>query len=561
MKKEKAWRSGHAVKNVQGGEGVPDNIAATNMKTAVKRQPKTNLIVLNIFLIRMKNNRQWAVPLHAAKWMVAGLSGVAILAGCATQAPPVKSSDGWRKDQVADAYVFGYPLVAQDIAREKATGGDGTKPGQAPVNTLRHTTALPPVGAAGRPSVDTLESTAWLDVSGGPVLVSLPALPLLPDVPTAASSRMRYFDIRAFDTWTNVIYSSADHGPEPVAPAAPVMKRRGAKTPHAPKVATPQGSVLAFVPAGFTGNLPEGVSRVETPTRYVYVSIRVRVFGQRDVRDARKWQTAMSIEASSSNKTSAATAGAAWPNATAKTPTVVIGGDQVDTLDAPSFFTRLAKAMEDNPPAPKDPHAISLLGDLGVKAGEPVGFKPGDDALLAAGIADGRSRVNTLPSNAVSRNGWVWFSEGAGAYDQDYTLRAYLAQRQPGTGTREGEIKPVARSDSDGHALNGANEYVMHFAPNQLPPVRGFWTLTAYTKDGALIDDKSPRLSLSDRDRLKKNKDGSVDVVVSASAPVKARAPNWLPVPDGEFQLMFRLYAPKTDATEGNWAPPSIERQ
>ena len=507
----------------------------------------------------MKNNRRWAVPLQAALWAAVSLSSIAILAGCATsQAPTVKSGDGWRKDQVSDAYVFGYPLVVQDIAREKATGGDGTRPGQAPVNTLRNTMALPPVGATGLPSVDTLESTAWLDVSSGPVLVSLPNLPTLPDVPNAASLHTRYFDARAFDTWTNVIYSSVDRTPEA---AAPMLKKHGAKAARAARSAAAQGTVLAFVPAGYTGALPEGVSRIETPTRYVWLSIRVRVYGQRDLREAHKWQTAMSIEAPSADKTSPATAGSAWPNVTAKTPTVVSGSDQPDSLDANAFFTRLARAMDDNPPAPKDPHAVDLLAALGVRAGEPVQFRSDDAALLAAGMADGRTRVATLPSNAVSRNGWVWFSDGAGNYDTDYTLRAYLAQHQPGTGTKEGEIKPVARSDSDGHALNGANEYVMHFAPNQLPPVRGFWTLTAYTKDGALIDDKAPRLSLSDHDHLKKNKDGSVDIVVSASAPVKTRSPNWLPAPDGDFQLMLRLYAPKKDATDGGWAPPVIERQ
>ena len=500
----------------------------------------------------MKNNRRWAISLYTALWVAAGLSSLAVLGGCATQAPVVTSGDGWRKDQVADAYVFGYPLVASDIAREKATGGDASRPGQAPVNTLRHATALPPVGVSGRPSVDTLESTAWLDVASGPVLVSLPNSP--------NTLHGRYYDARAFDAWTNVIYSSIPHGPEQ---AVPVKRKLSAKAARAARLAAQQGNVIAFVPKGYTGTLPDGVTRVETPTRYVWLSIRVRVNGQRDVREARKLQTAMTIEAPSADKTSVATAGSAWPNVTASTPTVVTGpgGDRADSLDATAFFTRLAKALQDNPPAPNDPHAVRLLGDLGVKAGEPVQFRPADADLLATGLADGRTRVDTVPSNAISRNGWVWFGDGAGNYDTDYTLRAFLARRQPGTGTKEDEVKPVAFSDSDGHALNGANEYVLHFAPNQLPPVRGFWTLTAYTKGGALIDDKTLRLSLNDRDRLKKNRDGSVDISVSAAEPAKARVSNWLPAPDGDFQLMFRLYAPKAEASNGTWAPPAIERQ
>ncbi len=91
--------------------------------------------------------------------------------------------------------------------------------------------------------------------------------------------------------------------------------------------------------------------------------------------------------------------------------------------------------------------------------------------------------------------------------------------------------------------------------------MRGFWTLTAYTKDGALIDDKRLRLSLSDRDRLRKNRDGSIDVYVSAESSGRAHVSNWLPAPAGEFQLTMRLYAPKAQASDGTWSPPAIKRQ
>ena len=91
--------------------------------------------------------------------------------------------------------------------------------------------------------------------------------------------------------------------------------------------------------------------------------------------------------------------------------------------------------------------------------------------------------------------------------------------------------------------------------------MRGFWTLTAYTKDGALADDKVPRLSVSDHDKLKKNRDGSFDVIVSGASPGKARVSNWLPAPGGDFQLVMRLYAPKPQAADGSWAPPAVQRQ
>jgi len=494
----------------------------------------------------MKINRRWTFPLHAALWMAAGLSSAAMLAGCATKAPESKSNGGWLKDQVADAYTFGFPLVASDLARERAAGGDASRPGQAPLNTLRHATALPPVGAPGYPSVDTLESTAWLDLQSEPVIVSLPAAP-----------RGRFYDARAFDAWTNVLYSSADRTPFPKA------------------------QTIAFVPAGWKGTLPAGVQRVDAPTRYVWLSIRVRVNGVRDVREARKLQTAMRVETLSSAKGAGPDASPAWAPGSASGAAPAVSGawptgaadrpatatalasppEQAEALDATAYFTRLARALDDSPPAADDAHAMSQLADLGVKPGEPVQFRKGDAPLLASGLADARERLATIPSNALTKNGWTWFGEGVGNYGSDYTLRAFLARRQPGTGTKESEVKPVAGVDSDDHPLNGANSYVLHFEPNQLPPVRGFWTLTAYTKDGALVDSKVPRLSISDRDKLRKNRDGSVDVIVSESSPGKARESNWLPAPEGDFVLMMRLYAPKPQASDGTWAPPAVQRQ
>jgi hypothetical protein len=90
--------------------------------------------------------------------------------------------------------------------------------------------------------------------------------------------------------------------------------------------------------------------------------------------------------------------------------------------------------------------------------------------------------------------------------------------------------------------------------------VRAFWTLTPYTTGGALPDVGSARRSLGDRDRLRRNHDGSVDIVVSAS-PGGAHAANWLPAPRTDFALALRLYAPKPQATDGSWTPPAVVRK
>jgi hypothetical protein len=158
----------------------------------------------------------------------------------------------------------------------------------------------------------------------------------------------------------------------------------------------------------------------------------------------------------------------------------------------------------------------------------------------------------------LSGNGWSWFGDGVGNYGPDYAMRAYAAYAQPGIGTKDDEVRAVATQDSDGHVLNGANRYVIHFAPNQLPPVRGFWSITAYTKDGALGESAPARLAVGDRNGARRNHDGSLDVTVSSA---RGKSGNWLPAPRADLQLVLRLYAPKPQATDGSWQPPAVVRQ
>ncbi|MEQ5844070.1 DUF1254 domain-containing protein [Paraburkholderia acidicola] len=473
----------------------------------------------------MIKSRRDSFSLH---WTCASLAGLAFLAGCA--APPGDSpkSTGWIKDEVADSYVFGYPLVLMSVARDAAVGDSM---GQAPVNTLRHAQTLPPVGAANptTPSLDTLDSTGWLDVGAEPVIVSLP------------DSHGRYVDARALDMWTNVIWSTAAQ----VGPHAAGLKAQ----------------TIAFVGPGWQGDLPKGVTRVNVPTRNLWLTVRVQSSSPRDVVAVRKLQRAMRVAPLSAWSKPAASAAAPAPRPvgnpadvpSAATPAILVAG-----YDANAFFGRLAQALQDNPPEPVDPHALKTLSDLGVTPGASAALPSGASDAIATGLADGHDRVATAPSNLLTGNGWSWFGDGIGNYGPDYSLRAYAAFAQPGIGTRDDEVRATVAVDGDGRALNGANRYQIHFAPNQLPPVRGFWSITAYTKEGALGESAPAHLAVGDRNGLRRNHDGSVDVTVSA---VRAKATNWLPVPRADFQLMMRLYAPKPEATDGSWAPPTVVRQ
>ena len=95
----------------------------------------------------------------------------------------------------AEAYVYAYPLVIMEVSRRQQTArGSSGKPGFGASNAFHHMRAFPTADfrAIVRPNFDTLYSSAWLDLTGGPVLIDLP------------DSGGRYYMLPLLDMWTDV---------------------------------------------------------------------------------------------------------------------------------------------------------------------------------------------------------------------------------------------------------------------------------------------------------------------------------------------------------------------
>jgi hypothetical protein len=158
-------------------------------------------------------------------------------------------------------------------------------------------------------------------------------------------------------------------------------------------------------------------------------------------------------------------------------------------------------------------------------------------------------------------NGWI-VSTGSGHYGTDYLQRALVAYIGVGGNLPADGFYPIARFDGSGKVLNGASSYVMHFTKADIPPIHpgGFWSITLYDKEYFLVSNSINRYSLSPRDQLQPNPDGSMDLYIQKESPGPDKQANWLPAPDGEFILMLRLYWPKDEAVNGAWVPPPVRR-
>jgi hypothetical protein len=116
--------------------------------------------------------------------------------------------------------------------------------------------------------------------------------------------------------------------------------------------------------------------------------------------------------------------------------------------------------------------------------------------------------------------------------------------------------------DMTGGRLNGANSYTVTFPKGQLPPVRGFWSLTLYNRHHFFEPNEIKRYSVGTKSRsLKIAADGSLTIYVQATPPPGDQRENWLPAPKGEdFSLYVRAYWPEPPARDGRWTPPPVEK-
>jgi hypothetical protein len=157
-------------------------------------------------------------------------------------------------------------------------------------------------------------------------------------------------------------------------------------------------------------------------------------------------------------------------------------------------------------------------------------------------------------------NGWGYTTKTR-IYGTDYLMRALVTAIGLGANRPQDAIYPTSLKDAAGYAYDGANKYIVRFHKNQLPPVQGFWSRTMYDADYFFAANPINRYSISARQNLKTNPDGSVDLYIQKDSPGAAKESDWLPAPSGKFLLMMRLYWPKpTDPSilDGSWVIPPV---
>ncbi len=133
-----------------------------------------------------------------------------------------------------------------------------------------------------------------------------------------------------------------------------------------------------------------------------------------------------------------------------------------------------------------------------------------------------------------------------GTYGTDYLHRAGVAYGGYGANVPQDAIYPTTYVDQDGKPLDSAKRYILHFDKDSIPPVNAFWSLTMYNERQLFAANPIHRYAIGDRDKLKFNADGSLDLYIQRTSPGKDKESNWLPTPaKGAFSLGMRLTGQK----------------
>jgi hypothetical protein len=349
----------------------------------------------------------------------------------------------------------------------------------------------------------------------------------------------RYFLMPMLDGWTNVFQ-------------VPGKRTTGTKA-----------QTYAITGPGWKGTLPAGVQELKSPTNMVWILGRIYCTGTpEDYKAVHEAQDAFKLVPQSAyGKSYTPPPGTVDPAVDMKTAV----REQVNKLDATAYFTLLCQLMKANPPVAADAPELARFAKISIVPGQDF-----EASKLRADFAEripkasfDRIMIQFKINRAVKHdNGWN-FTTKTGLYGADYLMRALITAIGLGANRPQDAVYPTSLKAADGDAYDGPHTYVMRFPKGQLPPARGFWSLTMYDAEYFFVPNVLNRYSISARQNLKTNPDRSVDLYIQKDSPGAAKESNWLPASPGEFILMLRMYWPSEKSPSiinGSWTIPAVKK-
>ena len=419
-----------------------------------------------------------------------------------------------------DAFIYGYPTVDLYNILYKYAGDPSSPEYKAPLNKLYNTrhVATPQDKTIVAPNCDTPYSYAWLDLRAEPMVLSIP--PFEPN---------RYVSLMLVDLYTYIV---------------------GYVTPRT------NGSAGGdFLVAGpdWQGSTPSGIKRVlRAPTQLALAFYRTQLFGTEDLAAVWKIQDQFSVQPLSQYAGTAAPTPAPAPRWCAP----------VDVRKEPTslrFFAVLNWMLQYMPPLEDEQELRAIFKEIGVNPAQ--GFAEPDaetGTALVQGMQAGQQEM-AAHLRTVKSSGELFGSRQF--LGHNYLSRAVGAMVGILGNSAEEFLGIGYQGDAAGQPFDGSHRYTIKFAPDAMPPVKAFWSITVYDAHMLLYANPLQRYVVNSAmvDQLVRDADGGFTLYVQHDSPGPDKEANWLPVPAEKFNLTFRAYQPEQAILDFTYhAPPVV---
>lgn len=428
-------------------------------------------------------------------------------------------------DVAVEAYLYFYPLVLTDITKRQLflrTRIDREDP---TANQFQHAreTATDKWRSVVRPNVDTLFSSAWADLSCGPLVLTLPP------------SGGRYHMFQMMDMWTDTY----------AVVGSRTIGDRGVKA-------------LLVGPDWDSTETGDTETIIKCPTTTTWIVGRTYTFGGDDNMEATEFLENTSL---------VAVGGSPFPRTDSQFVELNPRIDpvaQVDALTAAQFFEYASELLLREGAHGSDGSVRLRLREIGFDFREQFLFSrqtPEVQSAMTDAVHRTRDQLGTsLTGSQKTFDCWTMSHGSIGYYGNDYLGRAATARWGIGANPPEDAVYITSTGDSSGAVTHGSRTYRMHFEPGELPPAHAFWSITAYGEGTFLIPNEMGRFGIRSKDPITFNQDGSLDVYSGPVRPDDCPESNWIPTVDSSLDFLIRLYSPAAKFTEGRWTPPVIQR-
>ncbi len=428
-----------------------------------------------------------------------------------------------------EAYIYGFPLVDSYRIQYSYFVDRSDPEYKAPWNTLVNNARVytPKDTAIQTPNSDTPYSYVGADLRAEPLVFTVPEV-----------DKGRYYSLQFIDMNT---FNFAYVGSRATGSGA--------------------GNFLLAGP-NWQGETPEGVKEViRSETDFAFVLYRTQLFGPDDIENVKKVQAGYGVKPLSAFLGQPAPAAA--PDIDFRKPLTPDG-----ERTSPEFFDVLNFLLQFSPVDPSETDLRARFAKLGIEGGktfDPGALSPEIAAAVEAGMADAWATFKNYKETEVD-TGKASSADGFGTrafLKNNYLVRMSGAVLGIYGNSKDEAIYPVYFTDAAHQPMTGANRYTLRFAPDGLPPVNAFWSLTLYKLPESLLSENTLNRYLINSPMLpdlKKDADGGLTLYIQHESPGKENEANWLPAPEGPFFAAMRLYWPKEEALDGRWKAPALEK-